>query len=292
MTVRHHRNGGNARGYSLTIRVMTRSMTAFLLSLAATVSVQAQNDAGIFENIGNRDINGGQDAMSVEDEIALGRELAAELEPQLRLVADPVILAYVDTVGQRLVSNSDARVPFAFKVIDDPTLNALSLPGGLVYVNTGTILAAGNEAGLASVLAHEIARVAARHDVENRSRGTLLEILSIPTRFFRAQVQEADFLGVQYLFRAGYDPDAAATFLETIQAVEPDRSASPPPILAVAPPIEDRIDKIRNTIGRILPERANHVLTTSVFEDVRRRLIAEQSNRLTVGEAEAEEARD
>lgn len=296
-----------------------------LLVCAIAIPVSAQRNADI-ANIGTRDINDGDlgaadlTDVSFEDEIEMGRSLAAELEGNVTVldgrltnafvptgpepgdtpvaVSDDVAITdYVDGVGQRLVANSDARVPFTFKVIDDASVNGLALPGGFVYVNTGLLAATSNEAELASALSHLVAHVTARHGVENQAKGTLLNILSIPLifvggvpgaeleraasylavptaiyRFSRAQVDEADYLGVQYLYKAGYDPAAAIALLETVRANEPGSDARESPVFASHRATADRIEAIRRNITEILPQRDSNLVTTPEFADMRARL--------------------
>src|SRR5215475_3883344 len=136
------------------------------------------------DNIGNRNINKGSiNFISLEKEIAMGRQLAAEIERQVKLIEDPTINEYVNRVGQNLVRNSDAKVPFTIKVVESDEINAFALPGGFFYVNSGLILAADDEAELAGVMAHEIAHVAARHGTEQQSRGQLWQYASLPLIF-------------------------------------------------------------------------------------------------------------
>src|SRR5581483_2964178 len=148
-----------------------------------------------------------------------------------RLIEDPVITEYVNRVGQNLVRNSDAQVPFTIKVIDSDEVNAFALPGGFFYVNTGLILAADTEAELAGVMAHEIAHVAARHGTRNASKAELANWMSLPLIFLggpigfgaRGAEREADYLGLQYMYKAGYDPQAFVDFFEKIEAKEKSR---------------------------------------------------------------------
>ena len=198
------------------------------------------------EMIGKRNINTGIIAKmsgSTEKEVRMGREAAAEVDRQAKFVDDPVITEYVNRVGQNIVLHSDSKVPFTIKVIDSDEVNAFALPGGFFYVNKGLLLAADNEAELAGVMAHEIAHVAARHAVENQTKATLLEyaalggsiflggipgmiyqntagigLLGIFMKFSRGAEEEADKLGVQYMYAAGYDPGAMATMFEKLEA--------------------------------------------------------------------------
>ena len=259
-----------------------------------------KDDADI-ENIGNRDINDGTfsnwNFTSLEKEIALGRELAAEIERQVRLVDDPVISEYVNRVGQNIVRNSDAQVPFTFKVVEDDSINAFALPGGFVFVNTGILLRADEEAEVAGVLAHEIAHVTARHGTENSTKSQIINIASIPLIFLggvigfgirqaagliipmqymsfsRGAEEDADYLGIQYAYKTGYDPGAAVTFFEKIQALETAKPGTISSLFASHPPTEERIEKTQENIGLVLPERDRYVLTTSEFMDVKERLV-------------------
>src|SRR5436190_13248519 len=115
------------------------------------------------DDIGERDVSGKVNFYSLEKEIALGKGMAQDIERSAKIIDDPVIAEYVNRVGQNLVRNSDAKVPFTIKVVDSEEINAFALPGGFFFVNSGLILAADTEAEMAGVMAHEIAHVAARH---------------------------------------------------------------------------------------------------------------------------------
>jgi hypothetical protein len=248
------------------------------------------------DNIGNRDINKGGIGlmkMSLENEIALGRGAAKELEAAVTLVTDPVITEYVNRVGQNIVRNSDAQVPFTIKVIDSEEINAVSLPGGFFYVNTGLILAADEEAELAGVMAHEIAHVTARHAAEQQQKASLLNIASIPLMIFgggipgmiiqqaaqigvpltflafsRGAEEEADWLGLQYMYRAGYDPGASVSFFEKLQARESaKRKVSG--LFSTHPPTEARVSETKKNIEGFLPPKEQYLVTTSEFSKVK-----------------------
>jgi predicted Zn-dependent protease len=253
------------------------------------------------ENIGNRDINkgiGNINFMSLEKEIALGRQLAAEIERQVKILEDPTVNEYVNRVGQNLVRNSDAKVPFTIKVVESEEINAFALPGGFFYVNTGLILAADDEAELAGVMAHEIAHVTARHGSENASKAQLVNLASIPLiflggaagfgirqaagflipmqflQFSRKAESEADFLGVQYLYKTGYDPGAAVSFFEKLQAKESAKPGTMSKMFSTHPPTGDRITSTKANIEKVLPDREEYVVTTSEFQKIRTHLTA------------------
>jgi predicted Zn-dependent protease len=265
---------------------------------------EAKKKNSDIDNIGNRDINkglGNMNFISLEKEIQLGRQLAAEIERQVKILEDPVINEYVNRVGQNLVRNSDAKVPFTIKVVESDEINAFALPGGFFYVNSGLILAADDESELAGVMAHEIAHVTARHGTENASKGQLVNIASIPLiflggvggfalrqaagflipmqflQFSRGAETEADYLGLQYLYKTGYDPGAAVTFFEKLQARETARPGSVSKMFSTHPPTGDRIEKTKTNIEAILPDREQYVVTTSEFQNIKT-LLAKLNN--------------
>jgi len=256
------------------------------------------------ENIGTRDINKHQiNFMSYEKEISMGRELAAQVEREVKLLEDPVITEYVNRVGQNLVRNSDAKVPFSIKVVESDEINAFALPGGFFYVNSGLILAADDEAELAGVMAHEIAHVTARHGAEQASKGQLLNIATIPLIFLggpagfgirqasgflipvtflsfsRSAEAEADYLGLQYMYKTGYDPTAAVSFFEKLQAKESAKPGSMSKLFSTHPPTGDRIEMEKKNIETILPDREQYVVTTSEFNRVKGRLAQLENTR-------------
>lgn len=261
-------------------------------------TVHPKNDKEDVEKIGNRKVSCKIDFFSLEKEVALGKMLSQEVERSVKFIDDPVVTEYVNRVGQNLVRSSDAKVPFTIKVIDSDEVNAFALPGGFFYVNSGLILQAQEEAELAGVMAHEISHVAARHGVCQATKGQLMQLASIPAmiflpggwagyaiyqglnmaipltflKFSRNAEREADFLGVQYMYQAGYDPTAYVTFFERIQALEKKRPGSIPKAFSTHPPTEDRIDLTQKEIARILPSREEYVITTSEFDIVKSRL--------------------
>ena len=261
-------------------------------------TVTPKNSKEDVDAIGNRNVGKGVNLFSLEREISLGKGLAQEVERSSKLIDDPVVTEYVNRVGQNLVRNSDARVPFTIKVIDSDEVNAFALPGGFFYVNSGLILRAQEESELAGVMAHEIAHVAARHGTKNATKGELIQFASIPAmifipysmagyamyqglnlaipltflKFSRDAEREADFLGLQYMYKAGYDPNSYVTFFERIQADEKRRPGTIPKVFSTHPPTPDRIENTQKEIARILPARQEYLVTTSEFDSVKARL--------------------
>jgi beta-barrel assembly-enhancing protease len=248
--------------------------------------------------IGNRKVGGRGigDWYSLETEIRLGKQYSMQVENSVKLVQDPVVNEYVNRIGQNLVRNSDAQVPFTIKVIDSDEVNAFALPGGFFYVNTGLILAADEEAELAGVMAHEISHVAARHTMRQMTRMNIAQIATIPLifvgggigygiyeaaglglpltfmKFQRNFEAEADYLGLQYMYKTGYDPQAFISFFEKIQAKEKKKPGTIAKAFASHPQTPDRIAASQKEIATILPAKAQYIVTTSEFDDVKARL--------------------
>jgi beta-barrel assembly-enhancing protease len=255
--------------------------------------------------VGNRKIGGRGlgNWYSIETDIKMGKQYSQQVDASSKLITDPVVTEYINRLGQNLVRNSDAQVPFTFKVIDADAINAFSLPGGFVYVNTGTILAADEEAELAGVMAHEIAHVCARHATRQMTRGQLANMATIPLIFVgggigyavyeaaglglpmtflafqRGFEAEADYLGLQYQYKAGYDPQAFISFFEKIQAQEKRKPGTIDKAFATHPQTPDRIQESQKEIATILPARAEYTVTTSEFDDVKARLAAIENRR-------------
>jgi predicted Zn-dependent protease len=248
--------------------------------------------------IGNRDVGKGLDFYSLEHEIALGKQLAQQVDRSAKFIDDPVVVEYVNRVGQNLVRNSDARVPFTIKVIDSDVVNAFALPGGFFYVNSGLILHADEEAELAGVMAHEIAHVCARHGTKQATKGEIAQLAMIPAmifipytwagyaiyqgmnfmipltflKFTRDEERQADFLGLQYMYKAGYDPNAFVSFFEKVEAIEKKQPGTIPKIFSDHPPTPDRVESIQKEIATILPARDEYIVSTSEFDSVKARL--------------------
>src|SRR5271168_1236391 len=252
--------------------------------------------------IGDRDVGKGVNFYSLEKEIANGKQLAQEVERQAKIVDDPIIAEYVNRVGQNLVRNSDARVPFVIKVLDTEEVNAFALPGGFFYVNSGLILAADNEAELAGVMAHEIAHVCARHATKNMTRAQIWNMASVPLifiggpvayaisevaslavplgflKFSRDAEREADLLGLEYDYATGYDPQAFVEFFEKLN-VEKKKQNMVAKAFATHPMNVERIEAAQDEIRKYLPDRPEYVLDTSEFESVKARLLAFDNGR-------------
>ena len=248
------------------------------------------------EAIGERDVGKGVNFYSIEKEIAMGKRMAQDVERHSKIVDDPVIAEYVNRVGQNLVRNSDAKVPFTIKLIDSADVNAFALPGGFFFVNSGLMLRADSESELAGVMAHEIAHVAARHGTRQATKGQLVQIASIPLlfiggwtgygiyqassflipmtflKFSRGMEAEADFLGVQYLYKSGYDPTSFIDFFEKMLADEKRRPGTMSKLFRSHPPHGSRIRKTQKNIDQLLPSRSEYVVNTSEFLQVKARL--------------------
>ena len=250
--------------------------------------------------IGKRNINKGiwgKMASGTESEVKVGRQLAAQVEREAKFVDDPIITEYVNRVGQNIVLHSDAKIPFTIKVIDSDEPNAFALPGGFFFVNKGLVLAADNEAELAGVMAHEIAHIAARHAMENQRKmqildygmlagillgggiignvlyngGGLIQGLTF-LKFTRGAEEEADKLGVQYLWAAGYDPNAMATMFEKLEAKNKKKPGTIAKLFATHPAPPDRRTNAIALAARF-PEREEYVISTSEFQRVKNRLL-------------------
>lgn len=297
--------------------MMQRWARTFLLLVALAIPQGLAAEAGKrepknpkedVEAIGERDVGKGINFYSIEKEIALGRQLAEEVERSAKIVDDAMISEYVNRIGQNLVRNSDARVPFTIKVIESDEVNAFALPGGFFFVNTGILKLAESEAELAGVMAHEIAHVTARHGTRQATRGEIANLATIPLiflggwsgygiqqaanfaipmtflKFSRNFEREADFLGTQYLYNSGYDPTAMVQFFERLQAQEKSKKNALAKVFSSHPMTEGRIRLVQETMDELLPARPEYAVNTSEFEEIKARLERVQARRYTADE--------
>jgi len=242
---------------------------------------------------------------STESEIKMGKQYADEVEKSTKFINDPVVTEYVNRIGQNIVKNSDCKVPFTIKVIDTDEINAMALPGGFFYVNSGLILAADEEAELAGVMAHETAHVCAHHAAREMTRANYAQIGMVPLimmtgyswtgygiyeatqllipitflEFSREFEAQADYLGVQYMYRAGYDPQAFVTFFEKVQNLEKQKPGAVAKVFENHPQTPDRIQHTEEEIAKILPPKDEYLVTTSEFNDVKARLARLENKR-------------
>ena len=260
--------------------------------------------------VGTRDIGarGVGNWYSTESEIKMGKSYAAMIEKSTKFITDPTVTEYVNRVGQNIVKNSDCKVPFTIKVIDSDEINAMALPGGFFYVNSGLVLAADEEAELAGVMAHETAHVCAHHAAREMTRANYAQLGTIPLifiggwagygiyeaanlaipltflEFSREFEAQADYLGLEYMYRAGYDPQAFVTFFEKIQDLEKHKPGAVARAFSDHPQTPDRIAHSQEEIAKILPPRDEYLVTTSEFDEVKARLARiENKRKLTDG---------
>jgi predicted Zn-dependent protease len=298
---------------SLTSKTIA-SLVGCTLALTAVLPLAAkdENKKKDPDAIGDRNVTCKVNWYSLEKEIALGKQLAQEVERQSRVINDPVVAEYVNRVGQNLVRNSDAKVPFTIKVIDGDEVNAFALPGGFFFVYSGLILKTDTESELAGVMAHEIAHVAARHGTCQATKGQIANLASIPLiflggwggyairqgagllipmgflQFTRSQETEADFLGLQYMYKTGYDPEGFVDMFEKLETLEKRKPGTLAKVFSTHPPTGDRITHAQNEIAKILKEKPEYVVTTSEFNDVKSRL-AMLENRRKLSDANSDD---
>jgi predicted Zn-dependent protease len=270
------------------------------------VSAQSKDKKKDPEQIGNRDVGKGLNFYSLEKEIAIGKQLAQEVERSAKIVDDPFPAEYVNRLAQNLARNSDLKVPVTAKCIDSAEVNAFALPGGFLFVNTGLIVKAETEAELASVMAHEIAHVAARHGTRQASRGQIVNWASLPLiflggwpgyavrqgaslalpltflKFSRGFEQEADLLGLQYLYKAGYDPTAFVDFFERMEALEKKKPGTVSEIFLSHPNVSTRIKNTQKNVQELLQQQPQYVVSTSEFADLKREITRSMTQRKAI----------
>jgi predicted Zn-dependent protease len=255
--------------------------------------------------IGNRDVGKGVNLYSLEKEMALGKQLAQEVQRQAKVVDDPLIAEYINRIGQNLVRNSDAKVPFTFQVIEGDSPNAFALPGGYIFVYTALLKIADEEDEVAAAMAHEIAHVAARHMTRQATRSQIASLAGIPVgvilgggiggavirqganvgvpaaflHFTRKDESEADYLGLQYLYAAGYDPNGAISIFEKLESLQRKQPGTVARIFSTHPMDATRIQKTEEEIGRILPAKDEYVVNTSEYTAIRERLISQEARK-------------
>lgn len=269
---------------------LVASFLVVALSLGTAFAGDKKNDPTL---IGDRNVSKGLNFYSMEQELALGKQLSIEVQRQAKIIDDPIISEYINRLGQNLARNSDVTFPVTFTLIESGEINAFTLPGGYVFINTGLLELSGNEAELASAIAHEIGHAAARHATRQASRDRLLKFGTLPLailggpaarvvvnetmpiasmKFSREFENEADLLGVEYLWKAGYDPNASIDLFEALASTEKRQPGSVSKLFRAHPLTPDRIEKTQKNIDKLLPARASYVLNTSEYEDIRARL--------------------
>jgi predicted Zn-dependent protease len=242
---------------------------------------------------------------STSTEIGWGNQIAQQVLKSAKIVHDPVIDEYVNRIGQNIVKNSDAKVPFTIKVIDTDEINAFALPGGYFFVNSGLILAAGNEAQLAGVMAHEIAHVAAHHQAREMTRMHYADLgmvplvmvtgygmaaygiyeassVAIPASFLQFQrkfEEQADWLGVEYLYKTGYDPQQLIAFFEKVETLQKTKPKLISKTFSTHPQTPARVERTQHEIATILPPRPEYIVDTSEFHAVQARLTRLENRR-------------
>src|SRR5713226_3711717 len=284
---------------------MARRLTlAFLLAfVAGTCMAKDKDKKKDPDEIGNRDVGKGINFDSIAKEMALGQQLAIEVEKQAKMVDDAIVGEYVNRLGQNLARNSDAKMPITFKIIDSDSVNAFTLPGGYIFVNSGLIRVAETEAELAGAIAHEIAHVAARHSTRQQTRTQIANLATVPLIFLggwtgyavrqaanvgipmtfltfsRAFEGEADMLGLEYMYKAGYDPNASIDIFERIESLEKRKPGAVAKVFSTHPMTADRIKAVQKKINEILPNKPEYVVNTSEYNEMRGRVIAMHQRR-------------
>lgn len=277
-------------GYKRTMRRLSAILAIAAISILPASAKDKKKDP---TEIGDRNVSKGLNFYSLDQEMALGKQLSIEVQKQAKIVDDPIVSEYINRLGQNLARNSDVTFPLTFRLIESDEINAFTLPGGYVFINTGLLNLSANEAELASAVAHEIGHAAARHATRQASRNQLASIGTIPLaifggpaarlaltaampmaflRFSREFETEADLLGLQYLWKAGYDPDASIDLFETLESTEKRHPGSVSKLFRTHPLTSDRIEKTQKNIDMLLPARSEYVLNTSEYENVRARV--------------------
>lgn len=249
---------------------------------------------------------------TLDSQVRMGQQFAQQVEQTSHLITDPVVNEYVNRLGQNLARNSDTKLPFTIKILDVEEPNAFALPGGYMFVNAGTILMADDESELAGVMAHEIGHVAACHAARESTRGNIAGIAMIPviimtgglagigldqaanygipavfSKFGRNFEAQADYLGIQYAYKAGYDPNGMINFFEKLQTLEKRRPGVAMKLYGDHPQTPDRIVQSQREIGAILPPRDQYIVSSSDFEQAKKRLALVMKHKLLKDEKDA-----
>jgi predicted Zn-dependent protease len=303
------------------VLITTLAPAAWAESTAKDAPRKGEDKIGKYdvEYIGRRGIGHGFNLYSLKRERELGQSMAASFNRNTKIITDPLVNDYVNRLAQKIVGNSDAEIPFTIKVIDSGDIpRAFGLPGGFLFIDTALIISADGEAELAGVIAREIAHVAARHATRALTRKQLWNIagsvayLTGPAgvafedaggiagplwlkKFIRDSEYEADLLGIEYAYAAGYDPQALLDALEKLHALEVKRNAALSKIpgyhlasklpfhnrlarsFASYPLTDERIQRLQDEIAALLPNRKDYVLDTGEFEEVKAALLASQT---------------
>lgn len=249
------------------------------------------------DQIGTRDVSKGVNFYSIEKEMALGKQLSLQVEKHQKLVADKLITEYINRLGQNLSRHSDTKIPLTLKVVEGEDPNAITLPGGYIYVQTELIRTADTEAQLAAAMAHEIGHVAARHGTRQATKEDITQIATIPLIFMggwgicargassllepagflavqRANETEADLLGLQYLYKSGYDPLGMVEIFEKILSLDERKHGKLANLTSTHPASDDRLVHVQKNIEALLKAQPQYIVTTSEFANVKARLVA------------------
>jgi len=273
---------------------LTRKLAVVFLVLALPLAAgDKKKDPN---EIGDRNVAGALNVYSLDKELALGKQLSIEVRKQAKIIDDPIVAEYINRIGQSLARNSDVNFPVSFTLIDAEDVNAFTLPGGFIFINTATLRLSDNEAELASVLAHELGHAAARHATRQQTRSDMISVATIPMvlfggwtgllarqattlagpmamfHFSRAFESEADLLGIQYLWKTGYDPNASVDMFERVESTERAHPGTVSKLFRTHPLTGERIEKTQKNIDELLPGRTEYVLNTSEYEAIRERL--------------------
>ena len=274
-----------------------RRVCVFAVVLPLALAQDAKKDP---DRIGTRDVSKGLNFYSIQKEMAIGKAMSQQVERKSTLVTDKLITEYVNRLAQNLARHSDAKIPITVKVIEGDDPDAVTLPGGFIYVHTGLLRTADTEAELAAALAHEIGHVAARHGTRQATQGQVAQIAAIPLIFVggglgtlcmsaaeltvvpagtlaiqRAYETEADMLGLQYLYKSGYDPLGMVDIFEKIFVFAEEKHVKLLARLGSShPTANDRLVNVQKNIETQLKARPEYIVNTSEFDNMKTRLAA------------------